>query len=167
MNASVYFALEKLCKSNKYGYSSADISALIFDKFGGLKLVDNRIDEKEVYSEFYMIAAHFLSECVAADRHTEVETVTLSEVAELFRKGRSKLYEVKNNLAIDHGVKNCSTEFGNIKFKLVSESANGVKISESEFNKTHKAPDFTHRDYLVSKSLEMVFGQNTSAKPKK
>lgn len=167
MEASIYLALEKMSKERKVGYGSADIAALIFDKCGGLKLVDKHNVVVDVSPEFYLTAAHFISECVAADRHCEVNAVSLSEVAALFRRGRDKMFEVKNNLATDLGVKNCATEFGKTKFKIITEATNGVRTSEKQFNDTHTAPDFTPRDVLISKSLEMVFGPKASVPPKK
>lgn len=157
MEASVYLTLEKMCKSRKVGYGSSDISALIFDKCGGLKLIDNYSYAKDIGTEFYLIAAHFLRECVAFDKQCPLEEVTTREIATLFSLGKGKMFDVKNNLATDLGVKNCAKEFNQLKFKLITEATGGIKTSERQFNETHRAPAFSQTDVLTSNDLERVF----------
>lgn len=149
MNAISYLALEKLAKGGRTRYKSEDISALIIDKFGS-------------YEEFYLIASHFLSECVATDRKCEINEVAPSEVANLFRKGQDKIKNIKENNATDLGLRNCAATYNSEKFNIVAKSNNGIKTSEKQFNETHTVPDFTPRDVLIAKALEMV--TNNTAK---
>ena len=73
-----------------------------------------------------------------------------------------KIKNIKENNATDLGLRNCAATYNSEKFNIVAKSNNGIKTSEKQFNESHTVPDFTTRDVLIAKALEMV--NNNTAK---